>query len=188
MGARASLGLRLAAQRSVPPTRGDDLSGADPAGRAISFALGTLTRTLRLISAEAEHRRANAAWLLARIPERGPISAPRPPIGSEPGYLRFPVIVAAAAQPHFLTDRARFLGVWPGYPRALSELEGFGSRRQDREGATAGAKTLAGGLFTLPTHTLLSPDDLRALAALIEQASVASIPQSQRDAASQDIG
>ena len=96
-----------------------------PPGAPSAFALGTLTRTLRLISAEAEHRRANAAWLLARIPERGPISAPRPAIGSEPGYLRLPVIVAAAARPHFPTDRARFLGVWPGYPRALSELEGL---------------------------------------------------------------
>jgi hypothetical protein len=42
----------------------------------------------------------------------------------------------SAALPWFRADRARYLGVWPGYPTALSDLEAFGSRRLNPQHST----------------------------------------------------
>jgi len=138
-----------------------------PPGRPSGFALGTLSRTLGLVAAETERRQANAAWLLQRIPERGPVSAPRPPGTSEPGFLRLPVVVDPAALARFRAARARYLGVWPGYPHALSDLAGFGSRRLDAQQPTPGAHILAERLFTLPTHSLLDQESQLALVELV---------------------
>jgi len=85
----------------------------------------------------------------------------RAPGGSEPGYLRFPVMAVDE-------DRARFqaagrLGVAPGYPRALCDLPGFGERVLNRDEDFGGARELAARLFTLPTHSRLSEGDLREL-------------------------
>ena len=85
----------------------------------------------------------------------------RAPAGSEPGYLRFPVMAVDE-------DRARFqaagrLGVAPGYPRALCDLPGFGERVLNRDEDFDGARELAARLFTLPTHSRLSEGDLREL-------------------------
>jgi perosamine synthetase len=155
-----------------------------PPGEPSGFALGTLSRTLALGRAEAERRRANAAWLLQRIPENGPVSAPRPPGTSEAGFLRFPVLVGPPALSRFRAERARYLGVWPGYPRPLSELAGFGSRRLDAQHATPGAGALAERLFTLPTHSLVNEDTRTALTDLIVGAGVANSPQPRSGAAS----
>ncbi len=151
------------------PYREPGLPGAPSA-----FALGSLTRTLGLIGTEAERRRTNAAWLLQHIPDDGPVAAPQPPPESEPGFLRLPVLVDPAAWPVFRAERARYLGAWPGYPRALADLEGFGSRRLDSQQSTAGARLLAERLFTLPTHSLLNPESRSALADLIAGARVAN--------------
>jgi perosamine synthetase len=138
-----------------------------PAGPS-SFAAGVLTRTMRLVLAEAERRRSNARWLLERIPAGGAVSAPRPPAGTEPGFLRLPVLADASVMARFRTDSARALGVWPGYPKPLADLDGFGSRRQDPAEDTPGARTLAQQLFTLPTHSLLDPASLAGLGRLLD--------------------
>jgi len=138
-----------------------------PPAAPSSFAAGVLTRTLRLASAEAERRRSNARWLLERIPAGGPVSVPSSPAGTEPGFLRLPVLADATMLARFRTDSARALGVWPGYPKPLAELEGFGSRRQDPAEGTPGARMLAEQLFTLPAHSLLDRASLVGLGALL---------------------
>jgi hypothetical protein len=162
---------------SIPSLRlGETIYRAPrPAGLPSRFALGALTRTFPLALAEANRRRLNANWLLEQIGESGIIVSPKPPAGAVPGYLRLPVMVDPAAAGPLATDRARRLGVWPGYPRALSDLERFGARRLDPAGSTSGASLLAKRLFTLPTHGLVSHGDRIALAQLIH--SVAGIPQ-----------
>ena len=131
------------------------------------FALGTLTRTLHLGEAEAKQRRVNAAWLLQRLPGNGLASAPRMPTGAIPGFLRLPLLVDPAALSRFKDEQLRSVGVWRGYPTALPDLKGFGSRRRDPEHATPGARILAERLFTLPTHGLLNDESRRALAVLL---------------------
>jgi dTDP-4-amino-4,6-dideoxygalactose transaminase len=142
----------------------------NPPAAPSGFAAGALSRTLGLASAEAERRRSNARWLLEHIASGGPVSAPRPPAGTEPGFLRLPVVADSSALARFRTDSARALGVWRGYPRALADLDGFGSRRQDPAETMPGAQMLAQRLFTLPTHGLLDRASLTRLGALLDPA------------------
>jgi DegT/DnrJ/EryC1/StrS aminotransferase family len=158
--------LRLGETIYHPPT---------PAGSPSRFALGALTRTIPLALAEASRRRKSANWLLEQIGNSGSIVSPKPPAGAEPGYLRLPVVVHPAAAGPLVTDQARRLGVWRGYPRALSDLENFGVRRLDPGGTTRGARLLAERLFTIPTHGLLYPADRIALVQLLH--CVERIPQ-----------
>jgi perosamine synthetase len=132
------------------------------------FALGTLARTLRLGPAEAELRRKNAAWLLERIAAGGPVMAPRPPIPADPGFLRLPVVVDPRAVARFQAVSVRSLGVWPGYPRPLGDLPGFGARRLDAAEPTPGARVLTERLFTLPTHGRLDRSSLTKLGELLD--------------------
>jgi len=89
------------------------------------------------------------------------------PTGAVPGFLRLPLLVDTTALSRFRDERVRSLGVWSGYPTALSDLKGFGSRRLDPEHGTTGARILADQLFTLPTHGLLDDESRRALSVLL---------------------
>ena len=109
--------------------------------------------------AESRVRRENAARLDAAL-GRG-LERIRAADGSEPGYLRLPVLASPTARAG--AARARALGVMPGYPISLADLPGF-RRVANRDADFTGARTLAQRLLTLPTHRLLSDGDLRRLA------------------------
>ncbi|MBK5188173.1 MAG: hypothetical protein JJD97_07990, partial [Gemmatimonadaceae bacterium] len=76
-----------------------------------------------------------------------------------PGYLRFPVRLADARVGR--RERAE-LGIVRGYPDTLAELAELRSWLIGDE-QLAGARELQRTLVTLPTHAMLSDDDLRAL-------------------------
>jgi len=127
------------------------------AAKLSGLAAAVLDKTLPLSDVEADHRRRNAARLKEAL--RGTrLQAPEPPIGAWPGYLRFPVIVESDSQPP--AEEAALLGIVPGYPRPLAELDGFGTRRQNSKEGFPGARRLAARLWTLPTHGALSDADL----------------------------
>jgi hypothetical protein len=65
----------------------------------------------------------------------------------------------------------------PGYPRALPDLAGFGGRVSNRDDGFPGARLLADRLITLPTHSLLSEEDLSALEAWIDARAAGEPPQ-----------
>lgn len=134
-----------------------------PAARAPAFALGVLSGTLGLAEREAHVRRANARRLLEAMGPGGPLRGIVGWEGAEPGFLRLPVLVAEGGRARVRSAEARRLGVWPGYPRSLADLEGFGPRRCDREGAVPGARELAERLVTLPTHGVLGLQGVAAL-------------------------
>ncbi|HXV86211.1 MAG TPA: DegT/DnrJ/EryC1/StrS family aminotransferase [Gemmatimonadales bacterium] len=128
---------------------------ATPASVAAALA------NAELLDGELEVRRANARRLLAAVRAGGrmrPVSAPD---GSEPGYLRLPVMCPPEAISQF--GSVASLGVAPGYPRALCDLPGFCERVANRGQNFDGARELAGRLVTLPTHSRLVEADLRGL-------------------------
>ncbi|MFL5542640.1 MAG: DegT/DnrJ/EryC1/StrS family aminotransferase [Longimicrobiaceae bacterium] len=84
-----------------------------------------------------------------------------PPAGCEAGWLRLPVLGRGGRRAE--TKAARALGIMPGYPRALCDLPGFAARCVNGGDDFPGARELAGSLYTLPTHSLLSEGDLRRL-------------------------
>jgi perosamine synthetase len=132
--------------------------------RAMSaVAARTLTATLPLGEGEAAVRRTHAHRLLAR-PAAGVASTPVS-AGGEPGYVRLPCLASPATRAAATSAEARALGIMPGYPRALCDLRGFAERVVNRGDGFPGARTLAERLITLPTHGLLSEEDLERLEA-----------------------
>jgi dTDP-4-amino-4,6-dideoxygalactose transaminase len=127
------------------------------------FSLGVLARTQQLSVAESAQRRAHARRLLDAIARAPGFDSygERPDV--EPGYLRLPVRAHDAAAAAARTTNAHRLGIWPSYPRALADLEGFGDRRLDAGVAVPGARELARRALTLPTHSRLGQGDLETL-------------------------
>jgi dTDP-4-amino-4,6-dideoxygalactose transaminase len=131
-------------------------------------AARTLAVTLALGRREAAVRRAHAARLLERC--GAGLTAVRMSAGAEPGYLRLPFLAAPGARAAAASAEARALGIMPGYPRALCELEGFVERVVNRGDAFPGARLLAERLVTAPAHSRLSDRDSEALRAWVSAA------------------
>ncbi len=126
-------------------------------------AARVLATTWPLSAKEEQTRRRNAERLLEILPSNAALRVPVPPAGSESGFLRFPVLASNPLRECLLTPRMRRLGIMPGYPRALPDLQGFGHRNVNRVATFSGARTLASTLVTLPTHSLVSQPDFVAI-------------------------
>ena len=128
--------------------------------RRISAASASLARaSLARADADLAIRRRHAD-VLARAAERATsIRVVRPIAGAEPGCLRFPMLLTDARAER--RERAQ-LGIVHGYPNTLAELVELKSSLLGDE-KLLGARDLQHNLVTLPTHALLSDDDLRQL-------------------------
>ncbi len=133
-----------------------------PPRRLSPVSRAVLSRTLPEAGAEAERRRRNAARLHALLAPT-PLRPLRSGVGT-PGYLRAPAMAPPSIRPLLRTRAARALGIMPGYPRSLADLEGFGARRRNPGEALAVSRDLAAGLVTFPTHGLLRERDWKRLA------------------------
>jgi dTDP-4-amino-4,6-dideoxygalactose transaminase len=136
-----------------------------PAAAASAMIAATWT----LADREVDVRRRNAARLLEAVEEQPHLATIRAAAHARPGYLRLPLIASAGGRRAAGELRARRLGVMPGYPKALCDLEGFGARCLNREAAFPGARALAERLCTLPTHGRLEARDLGRLEAWIRE-------------------
>ncbi|MFN0178716.1 MAG: DegT/DnrJ/EryC1/StrS family aminotransferase [Gemmatimonadales bacterium] len=116
--------------------------------------------------AEAATRRERGRAWAAALGGSSRVRLVEPPAGSDPGWLRFPVVgpARAAAELGYL----RSLGVLPGYPRLLVEWGAF-QRRVAEAGPASwdGATELAQRLVTLPTHGRLAAADRRHVVAAL---------------------
>jgi hypothetical protein len=131
--------------------------------RALPRAAATLLRRTRAAAErEADARRRNARALLAALDGVPGIRPIRPADGADPGFLRLALLLDAPLPP----DAAR-LGIARGYPLPLAALPALKPRLTGPERRFPGAETLASHLVTLPTHSLLTPADLGAIAALV---------------------
>ena len=131
--------------------------------RPSAVSLGILTHTYAASGEESAVRKAHARRLLDAVQGSPVLRGYGAPPGMEAGYLRLPVHAAASVGAAVRSADARRLGVWPSYPLALVDLPGFSERRVEVSQNYRGARELARGLVTLPTHSRLGPDDLRAL-------------------------
>ena len=81
------------------------------------------------------------------------------------GFLRFPLRNAHHTREELLTRWARRLGIIEGYPQPLALLPGFREHCVNAQTPMPGAAELAKSLVTLPTHGLLSANELRGIGA-----------------------
>lgn len=140
------------------------------------FAAGALAPQVGdRVREEAELRRRMGRRLRQAVSGAAGLSVPRTPEGGESGELRLPVLAAEAARPLLASRAARKLGVMPGYPEALPELEAaWGGDAGGK--AMAGAARLAASLFTLPCHRHVGEEDLRRIEDLIREAGALASP------------
>jgi len=119
--------------------------------------------TWGLADREIEVRRRNAERLLDELRRQPGFETIRTPRHSQPGYLRLPVLASPAVRRAACDTAARRLGVMPGYPKVLCDLETFAPRCINRDAAFRGSRLLAARLCTLPTHSRLGARDLEEL-------------------------
>jgi len=130
-----------------------------PTGTSCSVVAATWAMAER----ELEVRRYNAERLLRELRRHSGFATFRTPRHARPGYLRLPVLASPAVRRAAASSAARRLGVMPGYPKALCDLEAFLPRCLNRDAAFRGSRLLAARLCTLPTHSRLGARDLKQL-------------------------
>jgi dTDP-4-amino-4,6-dideoxygalactose transaminase len=118
---------------------------------------------------EAEVRRRNAAALLDRL--AATVWADRfelinPPQGSEPAFLRLPLLTRVGLPGLVASKGSRSSGIMPGYPLRLPDLPAARPRLL-RDLPTSGANDLAQRLITLPTHRLVTQEDVAKVMAVL---------------------
>lgn len=139
------------------------------APRAIDAAQASvLESAATLADIEAGTRRTLAIRLAAALEDVQGVARVAPPggDGTLPGWLRFPVVLGAAARARAGTSSFRQLGIMAGYPLPLPQLAQL-SARPGAKGSWPGATLLAAGLTTLPTHRWVSATDMDAVVALL---------------------
>jgi len=119
--------------------------------------------TWALADEEVDTRRRNAERLLVALGHQTEMKTVRTPNHARPGYLRLPVVASAEVRRAAAEPAARRLGVMPGYPKALCDVERFRRRCLNRDAAFPGSRLLAARLTTLPTHGRLGIRDLARL-------------------------
>lgn len=142
-------------------------------------AVGVLSQSIMLAEVETSRRIENAERL-RRVMVGTVLEPPQLAPLAKPGYLRFPVVATAAIAQSARLASARRLGIMPGYPCSLADLEGFGSRRRNPHEPVAGSRVLAERLITFPTHSRLSEQAFRAIEAWIQTVGCGSRPARTR--------
>jgi perosamine synthetase len=134
-----------------------------PLRAAATVSCPVIAATWTLAEREVEVRRRNAERLVVELREHTGLQTIIVPRHTRPGYLRLPVLASPGARRAAGETTARRLGVMPGYPKALRDVDRVGSRCLNRDAAFPGSRLLAARLCTLPTHGRLAPRDLAGL-------------------------
>ena len=122
-----------------------------------------IAATWTLAEQEVGMRRRNAQRLLEALQGQAGFSTIHAMDLARPGYLRLPVLASVQARRAAVEPPARRLGLMPGYPKALCDLDGFGPRCLNGSTDFAGSRFLAERLCTFPTHGRLEPGDFAGL-------------------------
>ncbi len=118
---------------------------------------------------EVDVRRRNAERLLAALRWQPAFDTVTTAPRARPSYLRLPALASPFGRRAVTQAAARRLGVMPGYPQALCDLEPFADRCVNRSDAFPGSRLLAERLCTFPTHGRLDARDLEKLEDWIRQ-------------------
>lgn len=110
---------------------------------------------------EAARRRRTAAAYREALRDVDGVQTVRPVDGAHSGALRFPLLLDRPTGGH------PPLGIMPGYPTLLDEIEAFRPFLAEGNEATPGAARLRDRLVTLPTHGRLRTGDLDAVVAWV---------------------
>ena len=133
-------------------------------------AVALLQATRALADDEGQQRRTHAAEFAAGVAPLASVGTVRPGVGGTPGYLRFPIRLARGLTGFSSSPAALRLGMATGYPATLAQLPAVRSRLTPvsaRVNAWPGATELVNTLVTMPTHSLVTASERRAILAMI---------------------
>jgi dTDP-4-amino-4,6-dideoxygalactose transaminase len=118
-------------------------------------------------------RRHRAERLRSRIDGVEGIEIPRAVPGAEPVYLRFPLLTRDAAHRATLLARLRTAGIAASasYPTAIGDIQGIGRYLGLDQEPSAGARSIATRILTLPTHSGVTSRDIERMVTIIRSAS-----------------
>jgi len=133
-------------------------------------AAALLESTREIAAREAITRRANAEFLLERLPSDGSLRRICAPVGSVPGYLRLPIRTRRGLIDFENPADARRLGIMRSYPGTLATLPSVRERLVPVTRRWPGAEDLVRQLVTFPTHSLLDAQDRDAFTCLCRNA------------------
>jgi dTDP-4-amino-4,6-dideoxygalactose transaminase len=126
--------------------------------RALSWAAASLVRrALAMAPGDVAARRRTAAALEMATLEGADIRPVRPIEHAVSGYLRYPILDSGSR-----AERAD-MGILRGYKLTLHEQQELRPCLVPGEPPTPGAEELARSLFTLPTHYMVKPSDIKAM-------------------------
>jgi dTDP-4-amino-4,6-dideoxygalactose transaminase len=125
---------------------------------ATDISMVLLDRARPEADRETEIRQRNARRLAVALTRSPWLRAIEEVAGAQPGFLRFP---ARVTDPRWFSDHSAELGregIVGGYPTTLADIPGGPWSRSLAD--LPGAAELARTLVTVPTHSLVSDDDL----------------------------
>jgi dTDP-4-amino-4,6-dideoxygalactose transaminase len=144
--------------------------------RALSWAAASLVRrALALAPGDAAGRRRTAAALEMATLEGADIRPVRPVHGGVSGYLRYPILDRGSR-----AERAD-MGILRGYRIMLHDQEELQPCLVTGEPPTPGAEELARSLYTLPTHYMVKPSDIKAMMEWLRVPTRLLVPISERE-------
>lgn len=146
--------------------------------RALSWAATSLVRrALAQTPGDVAGRRRTAAALEMATLEGADIRPVRPVRGGASGYLRYPILDRGSR-----VERAD-MGILRGYKIMLHDQQELRPCLIAGEPPTPGAEELARTLFTLPTHHMVKPSDIKAMMEWLRVPTRLLVPISERERA-----
>lgn len=123
-------------------------------------------------------RRDNAERILETLQYTPGIDPVRPPPGSEPVYVRLPLLAPHRAAGDALIRLLESAGVGAtrSYPTAVTDIPELRPRLDPRDIDCPGARRVADCLFTLPTHPYVQADHIRRMASAVQDLSEMGLP------------
>ena len=156
---------RLGRRHGLPrPTSPQETRGLKPPNfeQRLSNAQAALAlRQLRRLTPNLEHRAATARAYSAALPDS---FAPRPPVGAEPAYVRYPVWVNDRAAAIRAVAPHSVLGTW--FTSVLEESASPAAGAY-APGSCPRAELAATHLVNLPTHLRVQAGDVEAISSAL---------------------
>ena len=137
--------------------------------RLSSYQERLATQLLPLVDSYNRIRRDNAAQLEAGIECAEGIEIPRSVAGTDPVYLRYPILARDEAHREQLVKclRAAGIGASSSYPSAVSDIPGIRQYLAHDQQSCPQAASIATRIITLPTHPYVTTRDIEKMVEIV---------------------
>jgi perosamine synthetase len=139
--------------------------------RLSAYQIRLATRIFSRLDSYNAIRRYHADQLRSGLEGIEGVEIPRPVDGTNPVYLRFPILTRDRAHRAYLLGRLRQAGIsaHPSYPTSIADIPGIGSYLAQGQEACPAARDIAARVLTLPTHPGVTSHDVESMVKAFEE-------------------